>query len=334
MLFCDAVDAFLTGYFSTCKRSRKTQAAYRIDLSQLAGSIGAGLELKAIEASRLEQWATELRSKEYATVSVRRKFATARVFFSYWVRRGEIDSSPLWRIRLDLGRERLLPRSLAPSDATKLMEEVWRGYKEPTRTISHPSDSRFLALRNAAILEILFATGMRVGELVGLRVHDWREEDQCFLVKGKGSRQRLAFLPDDRSLMALQIYFSLRTAMELGHEFLIVNAAGAVMSTQGVGRIVARTAEDAGCTNRVTPHMIRHTVATLLLRYGADIRIVQEVLGHASIATTQRYTHVSKEHLVSALSIRHPNHHLRITWPGALERSVNCGVKSNSLCLD
>ena len=98
----------------------------------------------------------------------------------------------------------------------------------------------------------------------------------------------------------------------LPQEALFLNAAGQRISTQGIARIVNETATTAGVSVRVTPHMIRHTVATLLLRYGADIRIVQEVLGHASIATTQRYTHVSKEHMLSALRLRHPNHHLGI----------------------
>ena len=86
--------------------------------------------------------------------------------------------------------------------------------------------------------------------------------------------------------------------------------------------MVTETAKAAGVEQRVTPHMIRHTVATLLLRYGADIRIVQEVLGHASIATTQRYTHVSKDHLFSALRARHPSHHLEISWAAPAESAA------------
>jgi site-specific recombinase XerD len=100
--------------------------------------------------------------------------------------------------------------------------------------------------------------------------------------------------------------------MSLGHDGLLVNAAGQGISTQGIARVLTQAATAAGITTRVTPHIIRHTVATLLLRYGADIRVVQEVLGHASIATTQRYTHVSKEHLFATLRARHPNYHLDI----------------------
>jgi site-specific recombinase XerD len=181
----------------------------------------------------------------------------------------------------------------------------------------NPADPGFVRLRNIAALEILFATGMRVGELVNLALQDWREDERTFVVRGKGSRQRLAFLPDDRSLKAVELYMTCRRAMDLGHDALFVNFTGKQISTQGISRVVAETATSAEVAQRVTPHMIRHTVATLLLRYGADIRIVQEVLGHSSIATTQRYTHVSKDHLFTALRSQHPNHHLNINWDTA-----------------
>jgi site-specific recombinase XerD len=206
----------------------------------------------------------------------------------------------------------MLPRSLTALDARRLIEEVWREVEFPCATILRPSDRHFLQLRNLAAIEILFATGMRVGELVSLRLQDWSADDASFVVSGKGSRQRLALLPDDRSMKAVEIYVLRRRAAELGHDGLLVNASGRRISTQGIARVLAATAKAAGVATRVTPHMIRHTVATLLLRYGADIRVVQDVLGHASIATTQRYTHVSKEHMRSTLRARHPSHHLSI----------------------
>ena len=312
MHLTDAVEQFMTGYFATCRRSDKTVAAYRIDLAQLRAHVGGTEPLETIKPDCLESWAAGLRSRGYASVSIRRKFATARVFFSYWVRQGAIERSPLWRIRLDLGRERVLPRNLAPSDAQRLIEEVWHKIDVCRTAIRRAGDSRFLRIRDLAAVEILFATGIRVGELVSLGLRDWREDDASFIVNGKGARQRLALLPDSRSLKAVKLYLSHRAGMNLSHDGLLINAAGERISTQGIARILAKTAHDGGVTAKVTPHMIRHTVATLLLRYGADIRVVQEVLGHASIATTQRYTHVSKEHMFATLRERHPNNHLNI----------------------
>jgi site-specific recombinase XerD len=308
----EAVNTFITGYFSTCRRSRKTEAAYKIDLAQFQLYAGPNADLAGIDPDRMEGWADHMRTNGYASVSIRRKFATARVFFTYWVRKGTLDKSPLWRIRLDLGREQVLPRSLTPTDAKLLIEEVWRRAALACPTKLAPNDPGFRRTRDVAALEILFATGMRVGELVSLDVDNWNDSDRVLLVKGKGSRERLAFLPDERSLKAVQLYLSRRAALALNHAALFVNAAGGRISTQAVARRLSRTAKAAGIVTRVTPHVIRHTVATLLLRYGADIRVVQEVLGHASITTTQRYTHVSKEHLLSALRARHPSHHLNI----------------------
>ena len=168
-----------------------------------------------------------MRTDGYASVSIRRKFATARVFFTYWVRRGALDKSPLWRIRLDLGREQLLPRSLSPGDAKLLIEEIWRNRSSNNPSGMKPSDSGFLHLRNVAAIEMLFATGIRVGELFSLEIENWCKADRAFVVKGKGSRQRLAFLPDDRSLKAVQMYLSARNTLALSHTGLLVNATGA-----------------------------------------------------------------------------------------------------------
>jgi site-specific recombinase XerD len=311
----DAVKTFLEGYFSTCRRSPKTQTAYTIDLKQMEEFISSA-ELDSIAPADLERWAMDLRTKKYMSASIRRKFATAKVFFGYWVRKGEIQSSPLWRIRLDLGRERILPRSLTPGDAKALIECVWKGV-DLTVNGTRASEPGYLLLRNLAAIEVLFATGMRVGELVRLNLVDWNEQERSFLINGKGSRQRIGFLPDERSLMAVTSYAAARTALPSEETALFLNAAGKRLSTQGVARVLADLATAAGISIPVTPHMIRHTVATLLLRFGTDIRVVQEVLGHASIATTQRYTHVSKEHLLSTLQARHPSHHLSIAFKAA-----------------
>jgi site-specific recombinase XerD len=315
----DAVRLFLSGYFATCRRSLKTKAAYSVDLAQFERHLGAATSLDVIEPVSLEGWAKVLIEQGYAAVSVRRKFAALRVFFTYWVRRGVLNASPLWRIRLDLNTERRLPRALSSADAQRLIERAWTEVPELPPTGGKPSDHRFLAFRNVAAVELLFATGIRVGELVSLDLGDWDAFDQSFRVKGKGSRQRVAVLPDGRSAACIKTYLSRRTAMTLGHEGLFVNAAGSRLTTQGVARALAIIAAAAGVETKITPHMLRHTVATLLLRNGADIRVVQEVLGHSSISMTERYTHVSKEHLRSTLQAHHPNNHqgFNVPWLGA-----------------
>lgn len=311
MNLTDAINGFLDGYFSTCQRSHKTRAAYKLDLAQLSSYLGENV-LGEIHAEMLEGWANELRQREYAPVSIRRKLATTKIFFAYWVRKGMIDRSPLWKIRLDLGRQQVLPRNLDTVEAKKIIEQAWRAIKSGGQVARSPRAQHFLRLRDLAVIEVMFATGIRVGELVGLNISDWRPTENCFLVNGKGARQRLALLPDDRSLQAISMYLDCRAKISVTHQGLFLNAAGARISTQGVARLLNEIVGAARIDSRITPHMIRHTVATFLLRNGADIRVVQEVLGHSSIATTQRYTHVSKEQLFATLRLRHPSSNLAI----------------------
>lgn len=312
MTIAESVERFLAGYFGTSNRSMKTKSAYTFDLGQLRDFLGCDAAFSSVGPEALEAWARHMQAKPYAIASIRRKFAAARVLFSYWVRRGAVSNSPMWRLRLSLGKEQALPRSLSPSDTQLLIEQAWRTQESTYSRHQASTSSRLLKTRNIAIVETLFATGIRVGEIVKLRVSDWRPDDACFLIRGKGGRERLAFLPDDRSLRAVSAYMTVRRQLSVGTDSLFVNAAGKGISEQGIAITLARIAENAQISRRVTPHMIRHTVATLLLRYGADLRIVQEVLGHASVTTTQRYVHVAKDHLVDILRTRHPNHHLKV----------------------
>ena len=170
---------------------------------------------------------------------------------------------------------------------------------------------KYRALRNLALVDLLFATGMRVGEVSALNMMDFSVPEAVFCVKGKGGRDRLAFIVDDQSLRIQQEHVEMRSRIESESKALFLNATGGRLSTQGIANVISRFREDAGIEKHITPHMLRHTVATLLLRNGVDIRVVQEFLGHASIATTQRYTHVTKDHLVQVLRERHPSLALR-----------------------
>ncbi len=257
----------------------------------------------------LESWAAELKADDYASASIRRKFATLKVFFNYWVRRGVLDRSPVWKIRLDLAPEKMLTRVLSVEETRKLLRQAKKELGRFPRKLSTTADSTFLALRNLAIVELLFATGIRIGELAALRLKDFRPEERALTINGKGARQRLAVLPDSQSYRAVATYVEHRRRIAADSNALFLNSFQRPLSTQGAANIVSRLADEAGIRQRVTPHMLRHTVATLLLRNGADIRVVQEFLGHAAISTTQRYTHVSKDHLFSELQEHHPNFH-------------------------
>ena len=240
-----------------------------------------------------------------------------KVFCSYWMRKGDIPESPFWRVKLSLGRVKQLPRTLTEGEMRDLLLQTGRNCSAiRDRACSEPNSRRdsfrrYRLVRNLALVDLLFATGMRVGEVSALDVRDFLVHDGVFKVQGKGGRNRLAFAVDAETLRIQQQHVDARARMEPESPALFLNAAGRRLSTQGISKALAELRKAAGIDRHVTPHMLRHTVATLLLRNGADIRVVQEFLGHSSIATTQRYTHIAKEHLVGVLQKHHPSVGLR-----------------------
>lgn len=321
MLLAQAIEEFFSGYFSTHERSKKTKVAYRSDLDQVAIYAGPELTLSSLDASFIENWAADLRTRNYSPASMRRKMVVLKVFCSYWVRKGQLAESPFWRVKLSFGRMIQLPRSLNESEIRGLLTQAKQSQsaakvsRKGNVVAKRRSKSALLyeyrALRNLALVDLLFATGMRVGEVSGLDVDDFVVSEAFFRVKGKGGRDRLAFVVDEQTLRIQQQHLETRSRMSAESRALFLNAMGQRLSTQGIANIISQFRKDAGIERHITPHMLRHTVATLLLRNGVDIRVVQEFLGHASIATTQRYTHITKEHLVQVLRERHPSLALR-----------------------
>ncbi len=317
MQMTQASSEFLQGYFSTHDRSPKTRAAYCSDLAQFQSFAGGELELLKLDGALIERWAAHLRQESYSPSSMRRKMVLLKVFCSYWVRKGELKESPFWRVKLSFGKVEQLPRSLTEREMRKLITQARRNYSEfesdpgegadEPSTLTQSSLRSYRALRNLALVDLLFATGMRVGEAAALDIRDFQVREAFFRVKGKGGRDRLAFIVDEGTLQIQRAHLEVRRQIETENQAIFLNRKGTRLSTQGIANMIARLRQDSGIERHVTPHMLRHTVATLLLRNGADIRVVQEFLGHTSIATTQRYTHVAKEHLIGVLRKRHPS---------------------------
>lgn len=312
---------FLSGYFSTHQRSEKTRAAYASDLEQFARFVGKSRLLRMLDGTDVERWASYLRDRGYSPSSMRRKIVVLKVFCSYWVRKGLLRESPFWRVKLSFGRVEQLPRTLTEEETRALLVQARRSARlgRHSRNVSiktrypsiSPADPRYRRLRNLALVDLLFATGMRVGEVSSLNVDDFSPQEAIFKVRGKGGRDRLAFTVDQNTLNTQRDYLCRRLAIPSESSALFLNARGERLSTQGISAVIVQLRKAAGIKRHVTPHMLRHTVATLLLRNGADIRIVQEFLGHASIATTQRYTHITKEHMIGALRKHHPSLRLK-----------------------
>lgn len=311
-----AISEFFNGYFSTHDRSKKTEVAYKADLEQLAAYAPKKCSLSSLDAALIENWAADLRIRSYAPASMKRKMVVLKVFCSYWVRKGVLSESPFWRVKLSFGRTIQLPRALTESEMRDLMAQARQDHRDAsvqpkgsplTNTGQAASARSYRTLRNFALVDLLFATGMRVGEVSALNLRDFVVTESVFKVRGKGGRDRLAFVVDEQTVEIQKEHIQARARLTSESLALFLNASGERLSTQGIANIIAQFRKEAGIERHITPHMLRHTVATLLLRNGADIRIVQEFLGHASIATTQRYTHVTKDHLIRVLRERHPS---------------------------
>jgi integrase/recombinase XerD len=317
----EACAEFLRGYFSTHDRRNKTKAAYYSDLKQFQSFAGECLLLLSLNSASIETWAEHLRQEKYSPASIRRKMVALRVFCSYWVRKGILLESPFWRVKLSFGRIEQLPRTLTKREIRALLAQAWRNFSvaetdqqgngsTPTRS-GQSSSRNYRALRNLALIDLLFATGMRVGEVSSLDIRDFLMEEGVFRVQGKGGRDRLAFIVDKETVNIQREYLKARIRIKIENPALFLNSSEGRLSTQGIANVIAQLRRQAKIERHITPHMLRHTVATLLLRNGADIRVVQEFLGHTSIATTQRYTHITKEHLIKVLRKHHPSLHLR-----------------------
>lgn len=315
----EAIAEFLIGYFSTHQRSNKTRMAYSSDLEQFSSYTGRESPLSSITGLLIEEWTAHLRTKGFAPASMRRKIVVLKVFCSYWLRRGALTESPFWRVELSFGRIEQLPRSLTEPEMRSLLDHAGRQTAIARKGAVLARGRRgtavsksYRAIRNLALIDLMFATGMRVGEVSALDVADFVVAESCFKVHGKGGRYRLAFVVDDQTVRIQHKHLKSRSKMHCDSRALFLNASGSRLSTQGIANIISKFREEAGLSRHVTPHMLRHTVATLLLRNGVDIRVVQEFLGHASIVTTQRYTHVAKEHLIGVLRKHHPSIGLRM----------------------
>ena len=317
MQLSQACNKFVSGYFSTNERTKKTKAAYSSDLTQFKVFAGEDLLLKSVSGAVIERWCAHLRQHEYSPTSIRRKMVVLKVFCSYWVRKGSLRESPFWRVKLSYGRVEQLPRALSAREMRKLLSQA---KKDNSSAMTLPRDKsmtrldalrasspEYRSLRNLALVDLLFATGLRVGEVSSLNIQDFFMRESVYRVKGKGGRDRLAVVVDEETVRVQRKYLEARAQIETRSPALFLNSSGMRLTTQGIANVIARLREAAGIKRHVTPHMLRHTVATLLLRNGVDIRIVQEFLGHASIATTQQYTHVTKEHLIGVLRKRHPS---------------------------
>jgi integrase/recombinase XerC len=282
--------------------SPNTVAAYRRDLGQLATFLTRqGSSLADVSYPLLRRFLAQQHTLGYARASIARRVGAIRTFYRWATVTGRLTEDP----SLLLGRPKVvnrLPTVLRAGEAAELAEA-------PSTEDAAGKDpfTRAVALRDRAVLELLYGSGLRVGELAGLTLDRIDLERGRVLVMGKGSKEREVPMSDD-SVAAVEAYLLAGRrfmAAEGGRE-LFYNKRRKRFSQRDIRTMVEQYVERLLPGRRVSPHTLRHSFATHLLEGGADIRAVQELLGHASVATTQRYTHVSRARLFQAYERSHP----------------------------
>lgn len=270
---------------------------YCRDLMEFARFTNYAVSFSEVEPGNIKAYVYSM-STSHQPASVARKLSALQTFFSLLVRREIRLNNPLTGIiRPKQGHH--IPVFLTVDETFRLMEA--------------PDAEDTFAARDRAILELLYSTGMRVSELTNLDINALDFETEMVKVRGKGNKERLCPVGSP-ALEAVRVYMPqrelLRSKLKNGRQndaaSLFVNARGGRLTTRSVERLVSHYAGKAGIISRVTPHSLRHSFATHLLEMGADLRLVQELLGHSSLSTTQRYTHLTIDHLMEVYDKAHP----------------------------
>ena len=280
------VDGFLSDLQLRRGASAHTMVNYRRDLEHLCEWL-APLGISSwdeVNRSTVRRWIAWMHGEGYAPASIARKLSTLRSLFRYLVRENMVETTPMLLVPAPKGRKTL------PSVLT--IEEI-------ERLLATPDTTTPLGIRDRCLFEVLYATGLRVSELLGLKVEqiDWTR--RSIQVMGKGSKERIVLI-GDLAIDALERYIhESRPQLERGLacDALFLSHLGTPLSVRGFHLVLQNHLAQARITRHVTPHTLRHSFATHLLEGGADLRTVQELLGHASVSTTQVYTHVSEGYL-------------------------------------
>jgi len=273
--------------------SPHTISSYRIDLTQLSDFLEARkVRLAQVDNLVLRGFLVELYRRKLTKTSAARKLAAVRSFFQFCVRRRWLEDNPAKVVatpRLD----QHVPGFLSEGEMLKLLDI--------------PPKDDALGLRDRAILEIFYATGIRVSELVGIGLADVSLEERMIRVKGKGKKERLVpFGRKAEESLAAYVRVRHEFPLRLGETSLFLNYQGTRLSPRSVQRLVAKYLRQAALRKSLSPHALRHSFATHLLGRGADLRVIQELLGHESLATTQKYTHMDVAQLREIYRKSHP----------------------------
>lgn len=304
-------NGLISAYLQHCQiekgLSQKTIKAYRIDLLQFSRYIGC--DLCSCDKAAVQNYLSLLHT-QYKAKSVKRKIASLKAFFTYLVDEEILLSSPFEKLRIKLHEPFILPKTIPLSTINLILQIAYKKKSTLSNTYSYQYKA---CLRDIAVLELLFATGMRVSELCSLGPASIDLRNGVIKIYGKGSKERMIQISNPAVLSAVCAYYNAFSRLIQDIGWFFVNRLGNQLSAQSVRNVINTYTALAGIDQHITPHMFRHSFATLLLEEDVDIRYIQQLLGHSSITTTQIYTHVTSKKQRDILATKHPRN--KIMYP-------------------
>lgn len=300
-------------YLFYCREQRrldeKTVRAYGIDLTQFKEFISGTVTELSKEV--LNSYIIHLHGS-YKQKTVKRKIATLKAFFAYLEREELIMENPMRSIRTQFRQEKVLPKTIPAETIEKLLSYMYRKQADAGNSQSQ----NMIITRDTAIIELLFATGLRISELCTLEKDRFNIRDGILCIRGKGAKERYLQVGSPMALNQLRKYSVLwKQEIEKGRYFFY-NRSGGRYSEQSARRMINKYVEKASINMHITPHMFRHSFATLLLEEDVDIRYIQKMLGHSSIVTTQIYTEVACKKQMEILKTKHPRNRMLVNERG------------------
>jgi integrase/recombinase XerC len=289
-----SINSFLADLRAERQASPHTLRSYHDDMEvftrYLEENQKEGSDPTIVDPARLRRYSAWLNGQGYAASTIARRLASLRSFYRYLRRQGTVTTDPTSGLRNPKQPQRL-PRLLRIDDVIRLLDAI------PVHTA--------LGVRDRAMLETLYGGGLRVSELVGLNLDDIDFESDLVRVRGKGRRERLSPI-GPMAIRWIHHYLPIRQPKSAGEQAVFLNRYGTRLTTRSVGRLLEDHLARAGLTSAASPHTLRHSFATHLLDRGADLRSVQELLGHRNLTTTQIYTHVTQDRLLHIYHEAHP----------------------------
>lgn len=294
-------------YCSTQKRlDGKTLKAYRIDLRQFSEQISV-TETAELTSIILETYAAKLH-KQYTPKTVKRKIASLKAFFHYLEYKEVINQNPFSKLQMRFREPIILPKTIPLHTIETLLNTIYTQYYNASSSYQKKN-----SLRDIAVIELLFATGIRISELCTILCQDIDLQNNTIIIKGKGAKERLIHICNNHVIAALNKYHSEYNSEILSCGYFFVNSIGNCLSDQSVREMINKYCQIAGIQQHITPHMFRHSFATLLLEEDVDIRYIQTLLGHSSINVTEIYTHVAMSKQKDILELKHPRKSMNIS---------------------